>query len=269
MKKAVFFLGYCSITAFTLSAFAQGAPPPVDPAAPPAAEPAPAPTDPAAAPPAAPAPVPAAAPAPPPAAAAPPPPGYYPYPPPAPANPGVHEHDGFYFRGGIGGGYASMDGSLGNTDVTIKGGGLALELLFGGTPTPGLVIGGGFVFMSLNKPTVEINGQEFDSKNNLSYGLIGVFVDVYPDPTGGFHVGGMLGFANASVSDTEGSSSSSASVSGPGGFVQLGYDFWIGEQWSFGPNARLLWSSLKNSDDDIDEKYTLTGFQIMASFTLH
>lgn len=273
MKKSVSCLGFCSITAFALSALAQGAPQPTDPAAPPVAEPAPtpAPTDPATAPPAAPAPVPAAAPAPPPPAAAPPPPGYYGYPPPpapAPADPGIHEHDGFYFRGGIGAGYGSLDGDIAGISAKIKGGGAALELLFGGTPTPGLVIGGGFIFMSLNKPTVELGGVESDAANDLSYGILGVFVDVYPDPSGGFHVGGMLGVANASVSNENGNTNT-ASVSGTGAFVQLGYDFWIGEQWSFGPNARLLWSSLENSDDDVDEKYTMTGFQIMASFTLH
>lgn len=180
----------------------------------------------------------------------------------------MHEHDGFYFRVGIGGGYASLDGSLGNFDAKIKGGGPSLELLFGGTPAPGVVIGGGFAFQSLSKPTVEIDGQEFDAKNNLSYGILGPFVDIYPDPTGGFHVGGMFGFANATV-DTNSTSSDSASISGAGAFVHVGYDFWIGDQWSVGPNARFLWSSLKNDDSDVDEKYTLTGFQILASFTLH
>jgi hypothetical protein len=272
LKNSTIFWGLCSITAFSASAFAQGAPPtepaPVE-AAPVPAEPAPVPAEVA---PTQPAPAPAApAPAPPPAAPA-PPPGYYAYPAPPPPPPpqGVHEHDGFYFRVGIGGGYASLDGTVLDIDAKIKGGGASLELLFGGTPASGLVIGGGFVFQSLSKPTVELGGQEYDAKNDLSFGLLGPFIDFYPDATGGFHFGGMFGLATATVdSSSSSSSSNSASISGGGGFLQLGYDFWIGEQWSVGPNARVLWASLKNDDSDVDEKYTMTGFQLLASFTLH
>ncbi len=165
---------------------------------------------------------------------------------------------------GLGGGYAKFDGSFGATDAKISGGGPALELLIGGALTPGVVLGGGFVFMSLNKPTLTARGTDSESNNDLSYGIIGLFGDFYPDPNGGFHFGGMLGFANA-IPDTN--SGNTASVSGAGAYLGAGYDFWIADQWSVGPNARFLWSSVKNDDPFVDEKYTVTGFQILASFT--
>jgi hypothetical protein len=281
MKKVGWLVGTLALVAsYSSVVSAQGAPAEPPPPPPPAGEPAPPPPPPPAgeAPPQAqPAPPPPGAGAPPPGAGAPPPgaygppPGAYGYPaePPPPMGPppdaGVHQHDGFYLRMGLGGGYASFDGSVVGIDTSIKGGGGAMELLLGGTPAPGFVIGGGFIFTSLNKPKVKVGNLEADATNNLSFGMIGVFADYYIDPTAGFHIQGMLGYANAQP-ETNGSNNS---VAGPGFFLGAGYDFWVGDQWSIGPNARFVYASVKNTNSDIDEKYSVTGFQILFSATLH
>ena len=76
-----------------------------------------------------------------------PPPGY---PPPGYA-PGedetVHFHDGFYFRFGLGLGFLNITSKPdedvpGDPELKTTGTGGAVEIALGGTPTPGLVIGG-------------------------------------------------------------------------------------------------------------------------------
>jgi hypothetical protein len=184
---------------------------------------------------------------------------------------GVHLHDGFYLRMGLGGGYAGFSGNVGDMDASIKGGGAVLELLIGGSPAPGITIGGGFAFGSLQKPKVKLGDfPEQEANNDLSYGILGIFMDWYPDPRGGFHLQPLLGVANAQADDSSSNNNNNKStLNGGGAALGVGYDFWVGDQWSIGPEGRFVWASLKNSDSNIDEKYTVTGFHILFSATLH
>ncbi len=56
--------------------------------------------------------------------------------------PGAHLHDGFYLRVALGGGWLGMRTDSA-PEADVKGGGGSLDLLLGGTPIDGLVIGGG------------------------------------------------------------------------------------------------------------------------------
>lgn len=252
-------------------ALAQGAPPdpPADPAAPPpAAEAAPA----------TPPPPPPPASQPPPGNYQQPPPGNYqqpgvyepPPPPPAGADPSVHFHDGFYFRGSIGGGALgatiSVDGL--SDDIEVSGGAFSLDLMFGGTPADGLVIGGAYFFSQAQKPNVKVGSQEGESKNNFNFGIIGPFVDWFFVPDGGFHAGLIVGGAVANVTNNDGTEKSS-SATGAGGGIFLGYDFWIGEQWSLGILGRATGGSVTNTDALIDEKITVANFALLGTVLYH
>ncbi len=107
---------------------------------------------------------------------------------------GVHEHDGFFLRLGLGFAYASASGertlSSSNitTDAEIKGGGALFEFLVGGTPAPGLVIGGGLIGIALSDPDIELDRQNVDYDNaTASLALIGPFINFYIDPMSGFY----------------------------------------------------------------------------------
>ena len=116
-------------------------------------------------------------------------------------------HDGFQFRGGLGVGYLSDSESVKGVSAPsakIRGAAVALELYFGGTLAPGLSLGGYVSALSAPGPDVKLSdGQSFASSNDMSLNLstIGPYLDFYPDPHGGFHVLGTVGFARVSASE--------------------------------------------------------------------
>src|SRR5258708_4381804 len=67
---------------------------------------------------------------------------------PPPVRAGVHVHDGFYYRFAFGPGTSSVSskvvfpGGGGGYAETTKGGGVGFDLAIGGTPAPGLALGG-------------------------------------------------------------------------------------------------------------------------------
>lgn len=164
-------------------------------------------------------------------------------------------HDGFQFRGAVGGGYLvdtfsipaglSIAGiSLGSIDYTIHGGAGSLELYFGGTPAAGLVLGGFFSGVSAVAPSMTVGGQEFTANDNvrLNFAMLGPYVDYYPDPTTGFHLLGALGYAQLNLED---GSSKTKNATGFGLGGGIGYDWWVADEWSIGVLGRMSWASMK------------------------
>jgi hypothetical protein len=151
-----------------------------------------------------------------------------------PSRKGVRTHDGFYLRMSLGGGSITAEGdrfdSAGvRSDYQFKGNAISADLLIGGSPLPGFVIGGAYL---TNYAARERTEESEGGDAGMSFGMIGPFIDVYPNPHGGFHLGGMLGPAATVAYDDRYEEQTSAV--GFGGALWLGYDFWIGEQWSLG-----------------------------------
>ena len=176
---------------------------------------------------------------------APPPPGPAPPAPPPPSEEerekrGERLHDGFYFRFALGAGFFS--GSLNTEPQTkITGPQLAVDLAFGGTPVPGLVIGGG-IYGSGGPVTWDASGIT-NKVDGATFSTIGPFVDWYPNPRDGWHLTGMLGlsrfvFPRGTQFNTQNTVSDTSDV---GGALMIGggYEFWIGRQWSLGLLGRL------------------------------
>jgi len=187
-----------------------------------------------------------------------------PPPPPVPApDPTVHRHDGFYLRLGLGIGtfIANAKPSFGSVDAT--GTGLAFDIAIGGTPTDGLVIGG--VLLTNSAATVHWKGdairETHDGRSKVdgdsgTLGLLGVFADYYPDPTGGFHVQAALGIGTLSFDSNRDVNSrfppDKWSGGGAGAMLGVGYEAWIAKQWSLGGVFRVLavTGSLRAENED-------------------
>jgi hypothetical protein len=236
-----------------------------------------------------------AAPPPPPAAGTPPPPppvvyqpgpqpqpyGYgAPPPPPPPPPPPVGEylHDGFYLRFALGGGGFAAKGGLEPSstygEYKISGGGIAMDLAIGGSPVPGLTIGGEYLFQQAVKPHVEYRSISGEGQNNLNFGLLGPFIDWYPNPEGGFHVGATLGLAFLGVSNQDGSTTrnsdgSTNTITGGGGALGIGYDFWVSRQLSLGILGKFFGASLSKDHSGLNEKYTVSGGSLLFSILYH
>lgn len=187
---------------------------------------------------------------------------------------GARTHDGFYMRLGANLGpmwdtesYDASGQSFGS-DLKLKGLTTGFDLLFGGTPARGLVIGGGLIGARTSDPSASQGAVDTTLGGSLL--LIGAtaFGQYYFDPTKGGHVQLLLGYAGIQFINANGRGASNS----PGGLmfgIGGGYDFWVADQWSIGPFARLLYASMSASSGGATatDKYIYPS--IGVAFTLH
>jgi hypothetical protein len=176
-----------------------------------------------------------------------------------------HVHDGFYLRGAMGlGAYGAdfSDDSAPGLDLEAHGGSLALDLMIGGSPSRGVAIGGALLSDTAFNAQYELSDAE--GTTSISTGLIGGFIDGFPDPKGGFHLGGAFGFSSL-IADELGPGDEALETAGLGGAFWLGYDFWVGDEWSMGPLLRVMATGNRDRGDETD--YTAVSRSISLSFT--
>jgi hypothetical protein len=165
-------------------------------------------------------------------------------------NPGRHLHDGFYLRMSLGLGPGSATEDLtGSPQYKWSGTGIMMDLMLGGSPIPGFVLGGAFVFHEISSPTIKSGGQSLDTSGldvSLNLATIGLFTAIYPDPKSGFNLHALVGYSTVSVS-IGGTNYDVGSPSGVSLMGGLGYDFWISDQWSLGPDFRIAYCNAKTT----------------------
>jgi hypothetical protein len=154
-------------------------------------------------------------------------------------------------------------------EVKARGSGAALEIALGGTVAPGLVIGGGIYSVSLRETTWEANAARRyseDGGNTIEGGeggisVLGVMLDFYPSPRGGFHLQGALGLGALQLNDDSKTRFPGEDWEGGGGGLMLGagYEFWIADQWSLGGVARVLLVSGKVRGSESERDYDSRG----------
>lgn len=170
---------------------------------------------------------------------------------PAPVVPrSVKMHDGFYTRVSVGFGHlgASFDDNDPSGD-DLHGGGLSLglDLSVGGSPSPGLALGGALFTQGAFSAKFERDSTNSEDRS-LTVTLIGPFVDGFPVPSKGWHVGGMVGLSVVSIEG--GTADEGTDTAGLGGAAWFGYDIWVADQWSIGPSLRLS-GDVSRGDDDV------------------
>ena len=227
-----------------------------------------------------------------PAPATPPPPGpppptiqlATPEQPPAPAPPKIdlstepvgkavqrtyHFHEGFYLRASVGFGYyygSFSDGNRANSDFTEHGGTMSLDLLIGGSPSPGISIGGGLLVDPLFGTSYERNGREVGNHGGVST-LIGPFIDAFPDASRGWHLGGLIGLAGQSFQNinVNPNSGDRQRALGVGGAAWFGYDFWVAPEWAAGPQFRAMGMATSNTKAGEDIAAFASSFDVGVS----
>ncbi|HEY3498773.1 MAG TPA: hypothetical protein VGK73_28980 [Polyangiaceae bacterium] len=165
---------------------------------------------------------------------------------PAPART-YHVHDGFYFRANVGALYGATEVSSDRSthrDYEANGFGIAVDLMAGGSPSPGVTLGGGLSF----------SGYGGDGSSGL--GIAGVFVDGFPDASGGWHLGGLLGVGYLTANDD----ADKFQGAGFGLSAWVGHGFWIADDWSFGPLLRFNGVIARDaSEEDAPDPFVLSG----------
>jgi hypothetical protein len=161
-----------------------------------------------------------------------------------PARRGHHFHDGFYFRGSIGVGTLAFDqqsdwGPV--PDGRVTGPGTASDLMLGGTPARGLVVGGALLATHAPDPEFEGNRLAVEPSTDASWFVIGPFVDFFFTPNKGFHLGAAAGPSAIWYRDLDPDSSDGREAyRGVGVAAWAGYDAWISSNWSIGGYLRAM-----------------------------
>lgn len=159
-------------------------------------------------------------------------------------------HDGFYTRLSLGFGSESttIDSGQPLPNFTAKGGTLDVDLLVGGAPRPGIVLGGAILLDSL--PSKTFSPDSYSVKSSVSLWTIGPFIDGYPNPRGGFHLGGTIGLGIARL--TNDPSFPTNKATGFGLAAWLGYDWWVADQWSVGGLLRFSGAHATSHENSTD-----------------
>jgi len=193
-------------------------------------------------------------------------------------------HQGFYLRLSSGPGLLTLSGhGPSGASASISDSGASGSLAIGGAIVPGLVLAGtlsgtGFNAKFKGGPfadaTVSANGQQFSASRKAEggFGMIGLLVDWYPQPTGSWHAGfstglGAIGLTNSADDSDLGGANFAGSVFG-------GYDWSLGQNWALGLQLMASGGTTTKLREDFDTKdghdsgYRLTPFSVGVQASL-
>lgn len=177
-------------------------------------------------------------------------------------DPTARRHDGFYLRLGLGGGALDADFSGGEPktpDATANGGAVLLDILVGGTPTRGLVVGGGYQIAVAAEAEFEVGTNYTGKGASLGQGVVGPFVDFFPDDEGGFDIGVLGGMAIVNLTtDKLFGLGTELRHRGFGASGFAGYTLWLSDQWSMGLTGRVTWTTTSDTEGS-DQTGTALG----------
>lgn len=163
-------------------------------------------------------------------------------------------HEGFYLRVNAGLGWVGSEfAPKGGPDVSASGSDLALDLLVGAAPTPGVTLGGAVFSHLVLAHKLDPSDADVGS-SDMKLFLIGPFIDGFPRTKGGFDVGASVGVASLSLGDID--------TLGVGATGWLGYTAWVGDEWSIGSVGRYLLARTSGDGGEFDDvnatSHTLT-----------
>jgi len=158
-------------------------------------------------------------------------------PPPPPVKRTFHVHDGFYTRVDLGFGSVRATVSSPYSDVDHSGNAdsLGFDLMVGGSPSPGVAVGGALMLDSGVSATFDTEVGRIES--DVGTALLGAFIDGFPNARKGFHLGGALGLVSARLSTRN--VAGFRNSHGVGLSAWAGYDAWVADEWSLGGLLRL------------------------------
>jgi hypothetical protein len=192
-------------------------------------------------------------------------------------------HQGFYLRLGSGPSFVTLRGhgpTGGSASISDSGAGGFIAL--GGAVAPGLVLAGtiqGTGFNSkfkggpfANATVVSANGETHAASRKAEggFGMLGVLVDWYPEPQGGWHTGLATGVGAIALTN----SADNRDVAGLNfaGSVFGGYDWTLGHDWALGLQVTASGATTtklkEDTDARVDTGYRLTPFSVGVQASL-
>jgi hypothetical protein len=153
----------------------------------------------------------------------------------------------------------------GYEDYSADGGIVALDLLMGMAPSRRGAVGGALL---LNfAPSMSLAQTEETASNHVAaLGLLGPFVDAFPEPKWNLHLGGSIGFAALSMHPP---GFSRYPVYGLGGAAWAGNQFWVGKEWSMGAALRVMQTFSGDEGGEFEFQTSSLATSLMFTATYH
>jgi hypothetical protein len=162
---------------------------------------------------------------------------------------------------------ATIDGGAFAGGFDASGGALTLGLDIGSAIGRGFILAGGFNGNILSNPTLKNDTRKLRSDRKSQLSMLTVMAEGYPNPAGGFHVGGGLGLATLRDPNLSDTTTSSQDQNGFGFFVHAGYEWWVGNYWGLGGMARFIYAGTKGDYAGGTANDKLTVFALLFSAT--
>jgi hypothetical protein len=160
---------------------------------------------------------------------------------------------------------ATIDGAQTSTTEKLSGTGAAFDIGIGGSVGKGVILAGDFGALS-HEPSSSGDVHPQGKIRRLGYTRLGVLLDWYLSPTGGFHVQGGAAIASANYRRNAGFAVNDSHVVGGMGFhLGAGYEGWVGDDWGLGG----LMAKLSDSDDQGDHELTLMTPSVLLTATFN
>jgi hypothetical protein len=189
----------------------------------------------------------------------------------APSAPGAgkRSHDGFFLRLSLGAAYLheSWNPSGGSPGAVFGGGGTSLEASIGKSVRPGLVVGGLWQLVAVTDPNESYLGTTYVAPGTDRFlNVVAAFVDYYPNPRRGLHVGGSAGLLAASNLDR--AYGTLTTGWGAAMSVRFGYEVFFSGRWSVGAFAQLEGYRYSSTDASVSSASNGLLPTLALAFTL-
>jgi hypothetical protein len=192
---------------------------------------------------------------------------------PCAAEPGARTHDGFFARSspGLAFYWAHVeDSSSVPRRSGVRGIGQGGELALGGTPAPGLVVGGSVWTGRLDPVFIE-GGRRVSSDDDsvkLTQLRLGPFVDYYPNVSLGFHGTAGMALVAEFESDTLGDAIEPVAY-GVSLVTGVGHEWFVSDEVSFGFLARFAVGGVTRSPRGAPERSLFVLPELALAATYH
>ena len=195
------------------------------------------------------------------------PPGYAPppYAPPVPTEP---THGGVYVHLHLGGGFTSIKGSNGGATLKISGGGPAFAIAVGGAVAPNLALFGNIFLTMASQP--QVSGTGYYSANTQASGdaFIGGFGGgiVYYFMPANAYISAVVATTQFEADDADGKTAYTSNY-GIGFEGMIGKEFWVSDHWGLGAALEFVGASSMKDKNNANVSWSAGAFNLLFSAT--
>jgi hypothetical protein len=194
----------------------------------------------------------------------PPPPGYYP----APPRPGRHTHDGLFVRPFLGGARLAMSENDGGNSLKANGVGVSFGVAIGGAVAENVIIYGDLYFMTVDNPTVTLNGMTANLDQSMFLGGLGPGIAYFIEPVN-IYLSASIGASKLQLHDKATNDLVASTQWGYGVNAVAGKEWWVSDNWGLGAALQFHYGSMEDGPPGPSPRVHSNAFGLLISSTFN